>query len=237
MIIVTPSYTDYRQAEATQFLHGLGFCFSNIDTPTLYIKAEVDAFSLASTAMQNAFRPENNSEITAQLVSLDDRRDWCAKTLYNISGALAKHYEEDIAKAASRILECMSKYGDNIYKQSYPEETTSIKSLYRNLTEDSVLNLAVSTCNLAKVVDDLNSENIAFEQLYFERIRLNSKSNDISFAELQSTAFKACKTLLTKIQACCTVFPELDYEPLMRQINSTIEQFNQIVINRKAKTT
>lgn len=114
------------------------------------------------------------SELTPEVESLDAGRDAAFITLISLVRALAKSPDDELSAAATALLSLMERYGKDLYRQPYLQESGNIANLIQDLESASYAS-RIETLGLKKSVETLKKVNEDFDSLY--SARLSEKSS------------------------------------------------------------
>lgn len=238
--IITPYYTEFRQVEGIEFVGAIRYCFKDVPVEEMGLSDPFQDFDTASAEAEQKYiapSPEEEKELTASLLHLDDQRDRAYRTLCNFSTTYSKHYDPEKARLGTLLLNFIGKFGSAVDRMPYVQETGVLKKACNELTTNEDIVSIINTLGLSQVIVDLNQFNLAFDEEYKKRIKTQAGTESVAFAETLKEAYTACKTLLRRIESCSDVFQDKDYSSLANQINQTIETYNHEVESRRSKSS
>ena len=224
-----------RVSEGTQFFGDvLTVCEKNKPSE-LNIKKQWDALGASYKLLTNSFKKDQSSQLTEDLVQLDDRRDQAIICLRKLADGYTDHHVEAMNNAGKVVLAAIDKYGSRISKMNYQAETSVIDNLVADLTQEEHNASAVKLLKINDVVKELGTANEEFNAVYLERVE-EAASKDLSAAsELLYECREKYNDLVKHIEANAIVNPSEAYDNLIKQLNSLIDKFNLMVALRAGR--
>ena len=186
---------------------------------------------LATLQLQarDSFMKENLTEETAQVVSLDLKRDRAFVKLKKM--AEAYEYDDQFPEnraAAKRILKIIATYGGrDLIKQDFNKETTYINSLVDALHKQALLD--INLLRLLIDVDYLQICNTQFEEFYNKRSEVATVLNNIipyhKLRKLMNVAYKNYRSDIESMQRThIEIAPQI--VNLINRMNVDINTYN-----------
>lgn len=200
----------------------------------LGIAAQVAALQTTVNPLDDLFVKERGNLITPELQSLDARRDSALIGIRLSAEAATYHYDPELMAAGRQILLAFDKYGHNLTKLNYIAETEVIVSLADDLASDAELRTAVNALDLDDWVKELSTANTAFNQRYLARNTDYAARPDGNLITQRELVIDAWQQLAGHITAHATLTPSDAYTKLIKEINTLIDQYNQLINNRSA---
>jgi hypothetical protein len=221
----------YRNAEV------LAFASNVLDVLTArnlaYLAAVQTDLQKAHDNLSAAFKKESGNLITGDLKDLDKERDDAIRGITLIARGFEYHYEEDKRKAAAAILRNIRKYSKNVATLSYQEETSAIKNIVTDWTDNTDLKDAVTLLGLTAWQSELESSNKKFDETYVSRSQVDAqKSLQAPVSELRKPLEEAYQTVANHLTANLVVNPSTDLTETVAEVNALIDKYNLTVQRR-----
>lgn len=138
-----------RNAEYLQYMKDFAGLINLNNPSTLQIDAKLTAFSTKTNELETLFKKALASEITKEILDLDEKRDNAINGIYYFLLAYTYHYEADKKQKAQLLLENMALYGSGIARLNYQAETATLNNLLRDWETKPDLADAVTTFSLS----------------------------------------------------------------------------------------
>lgn len=209
----------------------LSICNNNNPT-ALGIAVQVTALQNATAPLDDLFVKERGNLITPELEALDARRDAALTGIRTFAESQTYHYEPAKADAGKQVLAAFDKYGRNLPRLNYIAETEVIGSLADDFSSDNGLKAAAITLNLQDWVKELSSANTLFNTRYLARNTNYAAQPGGSLQEQREATTNTYRALADHITAHVTLTPSDAYPKLINEINTLIDQYNQLISNR-----
>ena len=232
-MVTSASLTNFRIKEFIQFIRNTQMIVSQHGADKLKIKAQYNALNQAHKQLEQAYKQDTNNDITAQLAHLDDQRDQALICLRQISEGYTHHHAPTLKAAGTKIVECISKYGNRLYSLNYSAETAALKNITRDLQTIPECVSAIQALGLKEVVQEMKRTNLAFETLFIQRLKTLSQFDAKSNKERMQLTSEAYRTLVKHLEAHATLTPSDLYTSLINHMNENVDHFNHIVERRK----
>ncbi|MBK1835615.1 DUF6261 family protein [Roseibacillus ishigakijimensis] len=231
-MILSPNFPRYRAAELIQFTRNVVEIVDANDAPTLNLQTQRDALASRLEALAAEFRPVLASEVTAELVALDERRDRAISGISNLVRAYLNHYDSSRVAAANRLLEDLERHGPMVGRLRYQLETGVLATITTDwLSKDPLLD-AVQDLDLEDWVLELKAANDEFDDKYVQRAR-ETAGDPSQIAALRDETVEAWRTLVAHLTAHATLTPSAAYDALGDELNSLITNYNEAVQARE----
>ena len=196
------------------------------------ITPQVAALQAATAPLDELFAKERGNLITPELEALDARRDAAITGIRMLAEAQTYHYDPVSAKAGEQVVAAIDKYGRNLARLNYIAETEVIVSLADDFTTDAELNAAATTINLHDWLKELSTANTLFNTRYLARNTDYAAKPGGNLLQQRETTTAAYRSLAEHITAHATLTPSAAYTKLINEVNTLIDQYNQLISNR-----
>jgi Family of unknown function (DUF6261) len=221
-----------RNSEFIRFNKDVLSICSNNNPVALGIPVQVAALQTATVPLDDLFVKERGNLITPELEALDARRDDALTGIRVFAEAQTYHYDPVIEAAGQQVLSAMDKYGRNLPRLNYIAETEVIDSLTDDFSTDADLVAATTTLNLQEWVKELSTANTLFNSRYLARNTNYAAQPGGNLQEQRNVTTDAYRVLADHITAHATITPSAVYTKLINEINTLVDQYNQLINNR-----
>ncbi len=228
----TPYLNRYRNGEYLQYMTDITELLSKQDLETLQLTAQKVTLDSIVHKIDAAFKQSQGSELTQEVVALDERRDRAIVGLRGVIDSYRYHFDSTITDAASILNNIIAAHGDNIQRLSYQEETAIINSIVKDMETEAEAIAAVATLHLGSWLAELKESNITFSAKYLDRVGEAALHPSSDIPKLRVQATEAYRTLVNHILAHATLGNTEAYTILLNQIDILAGQYNQVVNNR-----
>jgi len=193
---------------------------SQILTMGLGVEVFMNLVKIAFTNFQNALMRNATDPLTVAIDNADQLRDASFIAFKKYLEACLYSQEEGWQQAAQQINNSIERYGKELYKYGYAEETAALKNLLKELTSEPLLS-SVSKLEGTRWVDSIKTNQTNFENLVLQRASVISTNNN-TLADSRKPLVIGLRNLLNMIdlQQQATNKPELTI--LVEQINNLI---------------
>lgn len=232
-MIKTASFKNYRIQEFIQFISNTLKIVQRHDPAKLKIEEYFTALTQHHQMLEAVYKQDTISEITPQLAQLDTVRDQALVCLRQVCEGYTNYPDETLSTAGKKIVECIDKYGSKLYSLNYGAETAVLKNLVRDLQTDTEYIKALKALHMEALVQQMNSTNLAFEDLFIERLEEYSTYEGKTTRELTQITTETYRTLVQYLSAHALLAPSDKYTSLINLMNENIEHYNQVVERRK----
>ena len=223
-----------RNAEYLQYVKDyLGII--NLNNPIqLGIEAKFTAFTIKTTELEALYKKALASEKTAELLSLDERRDDAINGIYYFLLSYTYHYEAGKQQNAQLLLNNMELYGSGISRLNYQAETATLNNLLRDWETKPDLAEAITSFNISAWVNELKTANDAFNTKYLSRTQEYGDANPVTIKNKREETNLAYYALRDRIDALHLLVetPPSPYTKVINQLNALTDQYNKLLINR-----
>ena len=236
-MIQSSNISKLRSGEAISFFDNLKSILSTFNLDQLQLSSASEELLSSINALTELYKNERGSKITRTLVLLDQKRDNLFMAIRLILEQHIKaHPQESLRPKAEDILNTFNKFGADLYRKNYQEETAGLKGIIKTMEANFELLENIRLLNLTGYYEALRLANQEFDQAYLER---NSAYANLPKEKMQEERNKAEKTfdaLVLKINAHLVLSKDPSaYEPLADQINSLVNTY-QDVVNRRGSS-
>jgi hypothetical protein len=227
-----------RNAEYLQFQKDILGIVGRNSPATLNVQQRFDTTHSKLTEMESLFKKVMASEITADLLALDERRDKAITGISQVVMGYTYHYDEALRKAAEHLDINIKLYGTAIARMNYQAETTTITALLNDWNTKPELTNAAATLGLGNWKEELENANHLFNSRYLDRTQEMGAANPDSLKSKRGEMNEAYYGLRDRIDALHTL---ADAEPsaytlVIGQLNALIEQYNNLIAGRGNNT-
>lgn len=227
----------YRNGEYVQYMTDILTLLEPHDVTALQLAEPQAALTTVMEKLNIAFKQSQGSELTPEIVALDDRRDRAIAGLKRLTESYSYHYDPEIAAAGDLLCRNILKHGDNIPRLGYQEQTAVLNSIVRDWEQETDLVAAVNTLNLGDWLAELKESNQQFTAKYLARVGETAHNTAVPIPELREQGTEAYRTLVNHITAHATLSSNPVYNNLLNEIDVLARQYNQLVDNRTTTTT
>lgn len=172
------------------------------------------------------------SDKTDNISDADDIRDGTNSGLHLMVEAHTYHWDDKKREAAQRIMIVLDRFG-NINKKGYAAETAAINNMWTELTTSYSDDVAL--LKLSGWLDELKSNNEAFEALTQERYADEATKTKLKMKEVRKVLDDAYRNITRRVNALVVVNGAEAYAPFINELNQRIEKYNLIIAQRKGR--
>lgn len=228
---------EFHSNEFIQFgNHVVSICDES-NPQDLKLREPLEKLRGSLTALEEIYKLNQASAITAKLIELDDRRDNAIIFLRKLGDTFTNHFDEAKQNAGKKLVKVIDKYGTPIYKQNYQAETTSLANLIDDLEASSEYREILDLLGGTEMLNEMKKANELFDQKYLLRNKQEAGKDDESFSEKRLEAKNNYRDLVAHIEAWATVTPTDGYTNLIDRFNDLIDRYNKVVKLRSSKET
>ena len=233
----SPYLNRYRNAEYIQYMTDVLAFLEPHDLVALQLADPQTALVAVVEELNIAFKQPPGSELTPEIVALDDRRDRAISGLKRITESYTYHFMPQTAEAGSLLYLNISKHGDNLPRLGYQEQTAVLSSIIRDWESQAALVAAVSTLGLNAWLRELKTSNAEFAAKYLERVGKAAHNPAAPISELREQGTDTYRKLINHITAHATLSDNKVYTDLLNEIDVLAGKYNQTVQNRSTSNT
>jgi len=110
--------------------------------------------------------------------------------------------------------------------------TDVLKEMFTALDDDALVQEAITHLNLQSRFDELKTLQTGFTQTFIQRSNMQAERNDVVTMEVRANAELMLTKLLNEIELMQMKHPELDYNPLIKNLNNTFSFYMSQVKTR-----
>lgn len=231
----TPYLKRFRNGEYLQYMTDVLELLSKKNLKNLQLEAQNNKLQSATQQIDAAFKKVQGSELTQEIIEIDNRRDNALKGLKSIFDSFKYHFQEAVVKSATLLANNMNGYGTKIHRLSYQEETAVINSVLQDWEKEPKLTQAINQLQIMDWVTELKQSNELFAKTYVQRVGETASIETADIPELRNEATDAYRELVKHIQAHQILNPKKGYTDLVNEIDVLAKKYNLIVDNRSKK--
>ena len=199
------------------------------------LQAEMLLFTNAFKPMDIVYALEKGSPLSIKIEETDERRDDAITGIRLAADGYSHHFDLNYKAGADLIFRAINKYGSNIAKQNYMQETASINSLVADFEVAGPLKDAITLFGFTAWVAELKAANILFIELFLQRNEQLSQKPAEDLKTLRVAAKAAHDSFLLFLTASEKLNPSADLAKLVGEINSLLEKYNTLIAGRAVK--
>lgn len=223
-----------RNAEFLQFHKDVaGMVFRNYPA-TLNVQQKYDALVAKLEEVEALFKKVMGSDITAELMAIDERRDNAIIGISQLVLAYTYHYDEGLRQHAGLLQDNLKLYGNSIARMNYQAETTTITALINDWNTKQPLADAITALGLSPWTLELAAANNLFNTRYLDRTQEISAADPASLnvkrAEVNETYY-ALRDRINALHTLADTTPS-PYTSVITQVNTLIDQYSHLVRSR-----
>lgn len=238
-MINSSNISKLRTGEAVSFFDNLKSILAKSDLDQLQLSAIVQQLLSHVNALTPLYKSERGNKITRSLAVLDLQRDnlfMAIRSLLDIH--MRVHPQESLRPKATDLLEIFNKYGADLYKKSYQEETAGLKAIIETIDAQAGLLEGIRQLALTDYYEALKQTNLEFDKTYLER---NSAYAVIPKEKMQEERYKAeqlFNSLTQKINAYLVLSENpTAYQALAGEINALVGTYQDSANRRASKSS
>ena len=216
----------YRNVSFIAFLEDVVTVCEKFDTRALKIAPSVNALNAEISALNSLFGTAKGNLNTEGLERLDEKRDNAMQGIQTLAEAYLKHFNASSVASAKSILAAIAKYGSSISRQSYLDETKTIRSLVADLETDANLVSAIAALNLNAWVAELKASNEAFNTLYHTRNDELAAMPDQKIKDIRVGGINKYRDLVKVVSANDVLTPNTEYATILERIEEFVIKYN-----------
>lgn len=128
----------------------------------------------------------------------------------------------------------VERYLNPIVKSNSSKQTDILKEMYLELEGDTSLNDTITNLNLRSYFDELKGLQLDFTQTVMQRSNSKSVRPKIITSDIRENAELALRNLMNEIELVQMKHPEVDYNPLINNLNETFAFYMSQVKSRSS---
>ncbi|MBB4805368.1 hypothetical protein HNP38_000640 [Chryseobacterium defluvii] len=205
----------------------------------MQIDAKLAAFINKTAELEALFKKALASEITKEILQLDEKRDSAINVIYYFLLSYTYHYDADKKQKAQLLLENMALYGSGIARLNYQAETATLNNMLRDWELKTDLADAITAFNLSSWVNELKNANSLFNEKYISRTQEYGDANPETIKtkrEETNTTYYALRDRIDALHLLAEA-PPSPYDTVINQLNALTDQYNILLVNRQNVST
>lgn len=236
-MISTTNLHDLRNGELIAFLANLFGILDKTDQESSGLKGVVDKLRSLFNTLKELYKLERGSRITRSLIELDQLRDALFVALRMILGQHAKvHPDENLRPAAKALLEELEKYGPDLYRKSYQEQTTDMRSICETIDSKQNLLDGFAALSLDMYYTGMKTANEDFDQAYLERNGEYAQIPKEKMTELRTETEAVFANLAKRINAHMVLADDpAVYEAMAKEIDMLVTTYQDAAARRRTE--
>lgn len=224
-----------RNAEFLQFMKDFATLVYANDPAALSLATQYTALVVKNAELENLFKKELASELTQDILDLDNRRDRAYNGILFVVQGFMNHYDPAKVQAANRLKANLDLYGSGAAKQNYQAETAILNNIISDWENETDLSSAVDLVGLKSWKDEMKDANALFDQKYIERTLEYSEASPETLLAKRVESTQVYYTLRQFIDAFSVTVNTPIYQTVTNQLNALIDQYNTLLNNRLAR--
>lgn len=166
---------------------------------------------------------ERGSSLSKSLQNTDMRRD---SFISAITGTVRAHSAADIPDKRADVeyaANWLNKHNvGTLSAANYTSETERLADMLAEITRDTRLKTALDALYLTTYADELAKINAEFEQLFVQRSKELASIEPVDSRSIRDAADADMRKLFSLIELYQEEYPDVDYIPLVRELNSLL---------------
>jgi hypothetical protein len=236
-MIDTIKVAGLRNNDYSQFLQNILSVIDRFDPDKLMSQEEYDNLLARSAAIKSALNKKQGSDLTDELVALDDRRDEAVDAIAAIINSFSYHKDAAVKAAAGLLNNHLDSFGPSLTRQSLQNETSKIQKMVQGWNEKPELKAAVSLLGLDSWKAELEAANTAFDKLYVDRsVQKGDTAGEDNMFKKRTKATAAWYELRDHLEAWYTIKKKADpWATAITALNGVIKDYNSLLAGRGSK--
>lgn len=231
-MIQVPQFSYFRNAEIVQFIDNTISIVTTNDPTALNVLPQAELLSERFIVLERLFILDQGNEITKEIQALDGRRDNAQIGINANVDSFQKHFEEEKRQAAELLGKLLNKYGRDLHRRSYPEQTAGTRSMVNELQNTPALAAAAATLHLTEWFAELATANDLFDKKYLDRNEAYADAPKEKFADVRKETEAAYMELVKHLSAHAVITPGEAYDRVTGQLDQLVAAYNQTVKSR-----
>jgi hypothetical protein len=219
--------------EHFQFMTEFRDLFEESDPVKAKILRELESFYTLYVQEDGCIKKVLKSETTLKRHQADRGRDNTFRGFADSVKSALNNSDPEVKDSAYRLDILLKSYG-NLARKPYQEETAGIYNLLGDLKEKYAKDVKI--LNLDKWVNELESNNIAFENLVKARFSELEQVTDLKAKDVRKNIDKVYLDIVEKIKAVILLENDPVYEAFARKLNTIISIYNLLIAQRKGRS-
>jgi hypothetical protein len=172
------------------------------------------------------------SATTEKLAEADAARDITFRGFSAAVFSAVNHFDAAKRDAARRVQVVLNHYG-NLARKSYDAETAALYNILQEFTGANAGDIALLGLN--DWVVQLETENKAFSALMETRYNENARKTDLRMREVRNETDRIYRQMIERIEALALINGDEAYAPFVKDLNTRLERFADIIAQRKGR--
>ena len=193
---------------------------------------EFEKFLALYDEMDSMIEAVRKSAYTTEIVEADNARDAVFAGLRNTTKAMLYHFEDDMQKAATKLMIPLNSYG-NIARRGFAAETAATYNLVKELREKYAAEIA--TLGIMNWVDKLDELNGKFSALMNARDVEKSLKPEKTVVEIRKEIENCYANMVRCIEVATIAVQEEDITRFVKELLSKIDRFATILSSREGR--
>lgn len=231
-MIYKPNFSYFKNGEVVQFTDNALSILKANDPTALKVKHQYDHLEERFQTLKTLYILDQGNEITEEIKDYDSRRDDALIGINLNVDSYQKHFEEEKRQAGARLRALLDKYGRDLYKRSYPEETAGIRNMKEEIDGSPELTVAVDTLYLTAWFGELGRLNDRFDVKYLERNKAYAEAPKEKFADVRVETEAAFDELAKHLTAHSVISPGKAYNQVINELDQLVLSYNRAVEKR-----
>lgn len=228
-----------RVEEYPTFFYQLLNVFDGVDAAGLFINRTFTNFQGQKSEVDKIVSINKDTSDTKALVKSDELRDAILLKLWDHVEGVSKLlpnavFSSTIIENAQTVLDFLKRFGRSTTNISYSAETERLREIKALFEGDQNLLSAVTALDLKSVFESLFSENEKFDSLYLARAKNTGATVHTDVRSIRTATDKAITALFNAIEYNVEEHPEVNYVPLISNLNALLVSYKALVEKRSA---
>jgi len=202
-------------------------CASNLKVEALF-----EAYLQFYRRVDEALKKINKSALTEEIQKADKRRDKAFRGLLKQHSAGLIHFQPEVQQAAKKLSILFNTYG-NLARKPLNEQTSAVYNLMQELR--GAYAETVNTAGLRAWVDELETANLAFIELYRERQDETAQKPDFILSQERKNLDTAYRQLVQCLSALFIMEGKQLHAEFIRLLNTLVAKHKTLFAQRVGK--
>jgi hypothetical protein len=219
-----------RNDEHFQFHMEIKDLIARYGAEALKITEQFAAYLQSYEKLDEGIKKIVKSAFTAEIQDADRTRDAIWNALIHMNAAALRHFDPEAREAAKRLKIVFDTYG-NVARKPLYEQTAALYNILQDLQGKYAAD--VTAARLKLWVDDLQTSNIAFEDLVKGRFDEAALKTDVVVRETRAQVDEDYHAITRRLAALVEVEGAADYEQFIRGLNAVVDRYAATLARRK----
>ena len=199
---------------------------------TLNLKFVYDKLVEAQAALQQLHVPYGADDNTEELKQKKDKRTQAIRAILAQVRGMKQSNEVVPIPQLNVVVSFTKRFLKPIVKTNSSTQTDVLKEMFQAIDSDSSVQDAIAALNLQSLFDELSFLQKGFTQTVMQRSNVRAEREEVNTSDVRSNAELALTDLLNEIYLMQKKHSELDYKPLINNLNDTFTMYMVIVKKR-----